>query len=55
MVLEAVEDEYPLLVELAQQKVGLIRKPDALRQLVKLIYKAPDENTARWLLNNFAA
>lgn len=55
MVLEAVKDEYPPLVELAQEKVVRIRKPDSLRQLVKLIYKAPDENTARWLLNNFAA
>ena len=55
MVLEAVKDEYPPLVELAQEKVVAIRKPDSLRQLVKLIYKAPDENTARWLLNNFAA
>jgi hypothetical protein len=55
MVLEAVEDEYPPLIELAQQKVILIQKPDALRQLVKLIYRSPDENTARWLLNNFAA
>jgi flagellar biosynthesis/type III secretory pathway protein FliH len=55
MVLEAVKDEYPPLVELAQEKVVRIRKPESLRQLVKLIYKAPDENTARWLLNNFAA
>ena len=55
MVLEAVKDEYPPLVELAQEKVVRIRKPDSLRQLVKLIYKAPDENTARWLLTNFAA
>jgi hypothetical protein len=55
MVLEAVKDEYPPLVELAQEKVERIHKPDSLRQLVKLIYKAPDENTARWLLNNFAA
>src|SRR5947209_3938384 len=55
MVLEAVQEEYPPLIELAQEKVVRIRKPDSLRQLVKLIYKAPDENTARWLLNNFAA
>jgi flagellar biosynthesis/type III secretory pathway protein FliH len=55
MVLEAVKDEYPPLIELAQQKVVLIQKPDALRQLVKLIYRSPGENTARWLLNNFAA
>ena len=28
-----------------------IKQPDALRLLVKQIYKAPDEATARWLLN----
>src|SRR5436853_6041123 len=55
MVLEAVKDEYPPLIELAQEKVVHIRQPDSLRRLVKLIYKAPDENTARWLLTNFAA
>ncbi len=55
MVIEAIEGEYPPLVELAQEKVVHIRKPASLRQLVKLIYKAPDENIARWLLNNFAA
>jgi hypothetical protein len=55
MVLEAVEGEYPPLIKLAQEKVMHIRKPDSLRLLVKLIYKAPDENTARWLLTNYVA
>lgn len=34
MVLEAVGDQYPALVELAQERVILIRQPDLLRQLV---------------------
>lgn len=55
MALEAVEDKYPALIELAQERIHLVRKPEGLRQLVKLIYKAPNEATARWLLNTFAA
>lgn len=55
IVLEAVADRYPALVELAQERVVLINKPDLLRQLVKLIYKAPDENTARVALDMLSA
>jgi hypothetical protein len=55
MVLEAVKDTYPSLEELAQEHVQLIEQPDALRQLVRLIYKTSDEPNARWLLKNFAA
>ncbi len=55
MALEAVEDQYPSLVDLAQERIVHLRKPDLLRQLVKQIYKAPDENTARFILNTFAA
>lgn len=53
MVIEAVEDKYPSLVGLAQEKVLLIQQPDLLRQLVKQIYHSPDEQTARWLLSTF--
>ena len=55
MALEAIEDQFPSLIELAQERVVLIRQPDILRQLVKQIFRAPDEATARWLLNTFAA
>ena len=55
VVVEAVKDQYPALLELAQEQVGLIRKPDLLRQLVKLIYKAPDEANARLALNMFSS
>ena len=55
MALEAVKDSYPSLMGLAQERVALIGKPDALRQLVILIFKAPDEATVHWLLNTFVA
>jgi hypothetical protein len=54
MVLDAVEDRYPSLLGLAREKIVLIRRPDALRLLVKQIYKAPDETTARWLLDTLS-
>ncbi|MGI9062156.1 MAG: hypothetical protein ACR2H5_26695 [Ktedonobacteraceae bacterium] len=55
MAMEVVNDQYPTLAELAQERVLLIKQPEMLRQLVKQIYKAPDESTARWVLNTFAA
>jgi len=55
MVVEAVKDQYPALLELAQERVVSIRKLDLLRQLVKLIYKAPDETNARLALDMFSA
>ena len=55
MTLEAVKNRYPSLVELAEERVAVIRKPDSLRQLVILIFNAPDENVARWLLNTCRA
>jgi hypothetical protein len=54
-VIMAVENKFPSLVELAQERVVLIEKLDALRQLVMLILNAPNEDTARWLLNTFKA
>ncbi len=54
MVLDAVEDRYPSLLGLAREKIALIRRPDALRLLVKQIYKAPDETTTRWLLDTLS-
>lgn len=55
MALYAVEEQFPPLMELAQQRIAQIRKPDVLRLLVKQIYKAPDEKTARWVLDTIAA
>ena len=51
LALEAVDEQFPPLAEFAREKITSIRQPDVLRLLVKQIYKAPDEATARWLLN----
>jgi len=55
VALEAVEEQFPALVDQARERVVHIKQPDLLRLLVKQIYKAPDENTARWLLETLAA
>ncbi len=55
MAIKAVEDQYPMLENLAERRIQAIRKPETLMQLVQLIYKAPNEDTAHWLLENFAA
>src|SRR5712691_10382024 len=51
LIMEGVKDRFPALLELAQERVPLIRKPDLLYLLAKLIYKAPDETTARLALD----
>lgn len=51
MVVHAVSSRFPALVELAQQRVARIDSADLLRGLIDLVYTAPDENTARWLLS----
>jgi ribosomal protein S21 len=55
MVVGLVEVRFPSLTELAQEKVTLIRNTDTLDQLAKQVATVPDENTASWLLNTFAA
>ena len=54
MIIDFVEARFPALTELAKERVTLIRNTDALSQLVKLVATAPDEATARWLLNTLA-
>ncbi len=51
MALIAVKGDYPDLAELAQERIGRIQKLESLRELIRLIYKAPDEKTVRWLLD----
>jgi hypothetical protein len=46
---------FPTLAELAKQRVTLIRSTEALDILAKQVVAAPDEATARWVLNTFAA
>jgi hypothetical protein len=55
MVVEAAKNKYPPLVQLAEERAARINQLEALRQLVILILNAPDETTARWVLNTFAA
>ena len=55
MVVEAAKNKYPPLVQLAEERAARINQPEALRQMVTLIFNAPDETTARWVLNTFAA
>ena len=54
MIIGLVEARFPALIELAQERVTLIRSSDALSQLIKQVGTVPDEATARWLLNTFA-
>ena len=55
VVLEAVEGQFPALVDQARESVVQVEKPEILRLLVKQMYKAPDEKTARWILETLAA
>ena len=52
--LNAVKDEYPDLAEFAEEHIVRIQKLESLRDLIKLIYKAPDEKTVRWLLETLS-
>lgn len=54
-VVTIVEARFPALVPLAEQKVQQLNKPDILKLLLKQVLTVDDENTARWLLNTFAA
>ncbi len=51
MLIEVVEERFPSLVGLAQQRAKQTLRPEALRQLVKQMFAAPDEATARKHLN----
>ncbi|HKF36745.1 MAG TPA: hypothetical protein VKB35_07560 [Ktedonobacteraceae bacterium] len=54
-LITVVEGRFPPLVELAQQRVTQVTKPEKLDLLLKGIAAAPDEATARWLLDTLAA
>jgi hypothetical protein len=51
MLIEVVEERFPSLVGLAQQRAKQTVRPEVLRQLVKQLFAAPDEATARKHLN----
>jgi len=50
MALLMVKEDYPDLAEFAEERIARIQRLGGLRVLVKLMYKAPDEKTVRWLL-----
>ncbi len=54
-VIDFIEVRFPALIEVAQEQVVQLNKPDELSRLVKQIALAPDEATARWVLGTFAA
>ena len=55
VVVEIVQERFPPLAELAQQKVAKVRDSVALHILIRHVTKAPDENIARWVLDTSAA
>ncbi len=54
-VVTIVEGRFPELVELAQRKVTNIIKIDALALMIRMVSTAPDEATARFILNTKVA
>jgi hypothetical protein len=50
-----VKTRFPDLVQKAQQKVVRLQKEDDLNRLAELIIGAPDEKTAEWVFDTFAA
>ena len=53
-VIDFIEARFPALVEVAQEQVVQLNKPDELSRLTKQIAPAPDEATVRWVLGTFA-
>ena len=54
-ILIVVETRFPALVEMAQERIVRLNKPDELNLLIKQIILALDEDKARWLLSTLAA
>ena len=55
MVIEYVQHRFPTIAELALQRVTQIKRVDDLDKLFRLTISAPDEATARWAIDNYAA
>ena len=54
-IVTIIQGRFPPLVELAQERVSRVTKPEELNILLKQIATIPDETTARWLLSTIAA
>src|SRR6266700_596228 len=50
VVVNTVIDRFPALVELAQQRIKQIERPEAFYLLISQLNTAPDESTARFFL-----
>jgi hypothetical protein len=50
VVVNMAIDRFPALVELAQQRIKQIERPEAFYLLISQLNTAPDESTARFLL-----
>ena len=55
LLMFVVNKRFPTLVQQAQQKLVRLHKEDDLYRLTELIVGAPDEKTAHWVLDMFAA
>ncbi len=55
MVVGLIEGRFPSLAALAQERVRQVRKLEDLRRLGRQLRKAPDEATARFVLETYTA
>lgn len=53
-VVKIVSRRFPALTELAQHRIAQFNTPDRLDFLVEKMLTAPDESSARWLLDSLA-
>jgi flagellar biosynthesis/type III secretory pathway protein FliH len=50
VVVNTVIDRFPTLVELAQQRIKQIKRPETFYLLISQLSTSPDESTARFIL-----
>lgn len=55
LLMVVVKARFPTLVQRAQEKVVRLQKENDLNRLTELLVGAPDEKTAHWVLDTFAA
>ena len=50
-----IEAKFPALADDARHKLRYVKQPEDFDMLAKLVVKAPDEDTVRWMLDSLAA
>lgn len=50
-----IEARFPVLADDARHKLQYVKRHGDLDMLTKLVVKAPDEETIRWMLDSLAA